>query len=73
MDERADWVPDRVDPELPNAARIYDYLLGGGHNFAKLVEPGVVSTPLWRPESPGDIIGPDTEHSDILAGVGRKP
>jgi hypothetical protein len=30
----ASWVPDGVDVELPSAARVYDYLLGGGHNFA---------------------------------------
>lgn len=30
---RAEWdVPD-VDAETPNSARIYDWLLGGGHNF----------------------------------------
>src|SRR5918997_3613004 len=23
-----------VDPEVPNAARMYDYYLGGSHNFA---------------------------------------
>jgi SAM-dependent methyltransferase len=28
------WVPDGVDVHVPSAARIYDYLLGGGHNFA---------------------------------------
>jgi len=27
------WAPDGVDPERPSAARIYDYMLGGGHNF----------------------------------------
>jgi hypothetical protein len=32
--ERLAWVPDNVDVELPSAARVYDYLLGGGHNFA---------------------------------------
>ncbi|MBB5957865.1 hypothetical protein FHS29_004460 [Saccharothrix tamanrassetensis] len=32
--ERAGWVPDSVDVGLPSAARLYDYLLGGGHNFA---------------------------------------
>ena len=37
-----------------------------------LVEPGVVRTALWRPESPEDV-GPDSEHSEIVAGVGRKP
>jgi len=28
------WIPDDVDPEVPSVARVYDYLLGGGHNFA---------------------------------------
>jgi hypothetical protein len=29
-----EWVPEGVDVEKPTAARIYDYLLGGFHNFA---------------------------------------
>lgn len=29
-----DWVPADVDLSRPNVARIYDYYLGGGHNFA---------------------------------------
>jgi SAM-dependent methyltransferase len=29
-----DWVPADVDTERPSAARIYDYYLGGAHNFA---------------------------------------
>jgi S-adenosyl methyltransferase len=28
------WVPDEVDIETPSAARMYDYYLGGSHNFA---------------------------------------
>ncbi|GLW76141.1 hypothetical protein Aglo01_06230 [Actinokineospora globicatena] len=28
------WVPDGIDLERPSAARLYDYLLGGAHNFA---------------------------------------
>lgn len=28
------WVPDDVDSAIPSAARVYDYLLGGAHNFA---------------------------------------
>jgi SAM-dependent methyltransferase len=28
------WVPDGVDSTVPNAARAYDHLLGGYHNFA---------------------------------------
>ena len=27
------WVPDGVDLHQPSVARIYDYILGGGHNF----------------------------------------
>ncbi|RJQ68876.1 hypothetical protein D5S17_31375 [Pseudonocardiaceae bacterium YIM PH 21723] len=27
------WVPKEVDLDLPSSARVYDYLLGGGHNF----------------------------------------
>lgn len=30
----ASWVPEGLDLDRPSAARIYDYLLGGGHNFA---------------------------------------
>ncbi|MFI9011548.1 SAM-dependent methyltransferase [Actinosynnema sp. NPDC053489] len=29
-----DWVPPDVDVNRPSAARVYDFLLGGGHNFA---------------------------------------
>jgi hypothetical protein len=28
-----DWVPEGIEVTVPNAARIYDYLLGGYHNF----------------------------------------
>ncbi|MEU7480355.1 SAM-dependent methyltransferase [Lentzea sp. NPDC042327] len=34
MSERVSWVPQNVDTGKPSAARLYDYLLGGGHNFA---------------------------------------
>lgn len=32
--DRPDWAPEGVDVERPSAARSYDYLLGGSHNFA---------------------------------------
>jgi SAM-dependent methyltransferase len=32
--DRLDWAPEDVDTERPSAARVYDYLLGGSHNFA---------------------------------------
>lgn len=38
----------------------------------ELVDPGLVWTPQWRPESPEDV-GEHPEASLILAGVGRKP
>lgn len=28
------WVPEDIDISIPSAARTYDYLLGGAHNFA---------------------------------------
>lgn len=32
--ERASGLEQQVDPDAPSLSRIYDYLLGGGHNFA---------------------------------------
>ena len=34
MTQSTTWIPKGVDQDLPSSARIYDYLLGGGHNFA---------------------------------------
>ena len=31
--EQPSWVPTGVDVTVPNAARMYDYALGGSHNF----------------------------------------
>jgi hypothetical protein len=33
-DAAIEWVPTGIDEEVPSAARVYDYLLGGGHNFS---------------------------------------
>jgi SAM-dependent methyltransferase len=32
--ERPEWAPSGVDMDRPSAARVYDYFLGGSHNFA---------------------------------------
>ena len=32
--DRPDWAPADIDLERPSAARMYDYYLGGSHNFA---------------------------------------
>jgi hypothetical protein len=34
VEQLPDWVPDGIEVTVPNAARAYDYLLGGYHNFA---------------------------------------
>ena len=34
MTINADWIPNGVDTDVPSAARVYDFLLGGAHNFA---------------------------------------
>ncbi|SEQ11257.1 S-adenosyl methyltransferase [Lentzea xinjiangensis] len=34
MTEGQSWVPQGVDVSVPSSARVYDYLLGGAHNFA---------------------------------------
>jgi hypothetical protein len=31
--DRPNWAPESIDLERPNAARVYDYLLGGAANF----------------------------------------
>jgi hypothetical protein len=31
--QQADWIPDSVDLGRPSTARMYDYILGGGHNL----------------------------------------
>ncbi len=33
-ERRPDWAPDDIDITRPSVARIYDYALGGSHNFA---------------------------------------
>lgn len=39
--QQRDWVPQDVDISVPSMARTYDYMLGGGHNFAVDREVGV--------------------------------
>ena len=39
----------------------------------ELVAPGVVSVPLWRPESSEDLLVDQPERSMAWAGVGRRP
>jgi hypothetical protein len=48
-------------------AEIATYLDG-----LELVDPGLVLTPLWRPERPDDLLLDDPVRAAILAGVGYK-
>ncbi|WP_432991688.1 SAM-dependent methyltransferase [Dactylosporangium sp. CA-233914] len=48
---RPEWAPEDVDISVPNAARMYDYSLGGFHNFAvdrEMVERVVSLAPNAR-------------------------
>jgi SAM-dependent methyltransferase len=42
-----DWTPINVDLQRPNAARVYDYYLGGSHNFAADREMAQRAIDLW--------------------------
>lgn len=43
--------PDEIDLDKPNAARVYDYYLGGNHNFAVDRQMGDEAIAMW-PELP---------------------
>jgi len=47
--------------------------IAGFFDGLELVEPGLVRTPLWRPEDPDDLMLDDPTTSNALVGVGRKP
>ncbi|MHA6764299.1 SAM-dependent methyltransferase [Streptacidiphilus sp. PAMC 29251] len=44
---RPKWVPAGTDLDQPNAARVYDYYLGGSHNFAVDREMARQAMELW--------------------------
>jgi hypothetical protein len=48
---RESWSPSWIDLDQPNAARVYDYYLGGSHNFAADREMARKAMELW-PELP---------------------
>jgi hypothetical protein len=49
--ERPEWAPVGIDLERPSAARVYDFYLGGFHNFAADREMGRQAISMW-PELP---------------------
>jgi hypothetical protein len=48
---RPEWAPDMINLETPSAARMYDYYLGGSHNFAADRELAEQALKAW-PETP---------------------
>jgi hypothetical protein len=67
--EAADKTYERTStPGLSRSRKEIVDLMAG----TELVEPGLVWTPQWRPEAPGDA-EQHPERSLVLAGVGRKP
>ncbi|MFE4395875.1 hypothetical protein DR950_38765 [Kitasatospora xanthocidica] len=48
---RPSWVPEGTDLDKPNAARVYDYYLGGSHNFEVDREMARKAIAMW-PELP---------------------
>jgi hypothetical protein len=45
--ESPSWAPVEVDVDRPSAARVYDYYLGGSHNFAVDREMARLAVGLW--------------------------
>jgi len=45
------WAPDEIDIERPSVARMYDYYLGGSHNFAADRQLAEQAMAVW-PDSP---------------------
>ncbi|HEV2639620.1 MAG TPA: SAM-dependent methyltransferase [Actinocrinis sp.] len=48
---RPTWAPDTLDLEIPSTARMYDYYLGGSHNFAADRALAEAALQAW-PETP---------------------
>ena len=57
MTGQPDWVPPGVDTKRANIARVYDYLLGGTHNFLADQDLARAMTAV-EPEHPGRLAGP---------------
>jgi hypothetical protein len=45
--ERPEWAPVGIDLDRPSAARVYDFYLGGFHNFAADREMGRQAIQMW--------------------------
>ena len=45
--DRPEWAPSGIDLDRPSAARVYDFYLGGFHNFAVDREMGRQAVEMW--------------------------
>jgi hypothetical protein len=45
--QRPSWAPQEIDLDRPSAARMYDYYLGGSHNFAIDRQAGEQAIAMW--------------------------
>jgi len=68
---------EQVNKLTAAAASRYQYRtlakIGRFFDGLDLVEPGLVYTPRWRPESPQDLFVDDPQRAFCFAGVGLKP
>jgi hypothetical protein len=80
----ANVAADATAPGLPDAVEVYKSARYHVHPRSAaeilricagfdMVEPGLVGSPHWRPEDPGDATGDPDIDNLIYAGVGRKP
>ena len=77
---RDDAPPEMVDGLNKSTARAsanYQFRrhaqIGRFFDGLELVEPGLVFTPLWRPEGPDDLLVDQPERAYCLAGIGYRP
>ncbi|CAM2979086.1 SAM-dependent methyltransferase [Skermania piniformis] len=49
--EQPAWAPEDIDPRIPSVARVYDYVVGGVHNFAVDRDIADRAASMW-PEVP---------------------
>jgi hypothetical protein len=79
--EQSSREPVEIDTTVPNAARVYDYLLGGDANFQvdqaaaernNAVLPGGLDAARAEVRANRDFLGRAVRHLAGEAGIGRK-
>jgi hypothetical protein len=69
-------IMEGINKSTTTAPAVYQYRrhaqIRGFFDGLELVEPGLVLTPLWRPEGPDDLLVDEPQRAFCLAGVGYK-